>query len=78
MMVARTTNGLGDIPRASDRKKPRYVRPLTPKQAKALAMYDDGATLEAIGKALGWKNGKGVRGLLDAAMDKLGRPDGRS
>ena len=77
MMVARNGNGLGAVPRPTDRtttvRRPRS--PLTAKQALALRLYDEGYTHDVIGKALGWKNGNGIRALLDVAMLKSGRGD---
>ena len=76
MMVARNGNGLGAVPRPTDRKTTRRPRsPLTEKQALALRMFDERYTHNEIGKALGWKNGNSVRAMLDVAMLKSGRGD---
>ena len=71
-------NGLGDIPRYSDRKKPRADRPLTPTQARVLELHDAGMTQAQIARALGWNVNRrvsGIRIILDAALGKVGRAE---
>lgn len=73
--------GLGELPRRSDRNPSRQgrqiakARPLTANQATALAMYDGGASHTAIGRALGWKTGRGVGNVIDRALSKVGRSE---
>lgn len=73
MMVARSGNGLGDIPRHTDRKKPKYLRPLTERQAQVLTLHDAGHGPTAIARTLGIKRPQTVETILTAALNKVGR-----